>query len=108
MPDTRQPQPHQPTPRENPPSLRRIVGWVLLTVGLLTFWLPIPIGIPLMIAGIVLVGRDAPTVRYGEQWLAQCFERMRHSRHAWVRWLGARGLRSERQVQEAADRAAQR
>jgi hypothetical protein len=43
--------------------MRTIGGWSALVVGFLTFWLPIPIGLPLMALGVMLIGPDSPTGR---------------------------------------------
>lgn len=33
---------------------------MLIAVGVVVFWLPIPLGIPLMLAGLVLIVRSSP------------------------------------------------
>jgi uncharacterized membrane protein YbaN (DUF454 family) len=48
---------------ETSPLLRWIytaVGFMLIAVGVVVFWLPIPLGIPLMLAGLVLIVRSSP------------------------------------------------
>lgn len=38
-------------------------GGCLLLAGLLTVWLPLPTGLPLMLFGLVVLLRHSPTVR---------------------------------------------
>jgi hypothetical protein len=46
-----------------------VTGGLLVLLGLVTFWLPLPIGIPLMLLGAPLVLRASP-----------------HARRLWVKW----------------------
>ena len=39
------------------------VGLLLLTTGLITFWLPIPVGVPLLFVGVPIVMKNSPTGR---------------------------------------------
>jgi uncharacterized membrane protein YbaN (DUF454 family) len=60
---------------ETSPLLRWIytaVGFMLIAVGVVVFWLPIPLGIPLMLAGLVLIVRSSP--RLGG-WVVKRMER---------------------------------
>jgi len=43
--------------------LRGIVGWPLIVVGLLTFPLPIPVGLPLLVVGTLLIGPRSRPIR---------------------------------------------
>jgi hypothetical protein len=43
--------------------LRGIVGWPLIVIGLLTFPLPIPIGLPLLVVGTLLIGPRSRPIR---------------------------------------------
>jgi hypothetical protein len=43
--------------------LRGMVGWPLLVVGLLTFPLPIPVGLPLLVVGTLLIGPRSRPIR---------------------------------------------
>ncbi len=50
-------------------SLRAIGGWALLIIGALGIVLPIIPGIPLMAAGVAMLGSDHWVVRSGKDWL---------------------------------------
>jgi len=39
------------------------LGGLSVFSGIITFWLPIPIGLPLIILGLALVGRHSPTAQ---------------------------------------------
>lgn len=50
--------------------VRRLRKWALIglgaifaVAGFLTFWLPLPIGIPLLLIGLALLGRHSPRAR---------------------------------------------
>jgi len=47
-----------------------LLGSTLLLAGALTFWLPLPIGLPLMLLGLPLILRYSPTAR---RWLTAAF-----------------------------------
>ena len=42
-----------------------ILGSTLVILGILTFWLPMPIGLPLILVGLPLVARYSP---HGRNW----------------------------------------
>ncbi len=44
--------------------VRQGMGWVCLVLGLLIFPLPIPLGLPLIVLSIVLIGRRNPIIRW--------------------------------------------
>ncbi len=56
-----------PSSVAQPPSLmqmvRNIIGWPLILIGLIATPLPIPIGIPLLVIGTLLVGTRSPLIR---------------------------------------------
>ena len=54
-----------------------LLGAILFIAGLLTFWLPIPIGIPLMLVGMPLLFRNSPLARFGFIKLARRYRPMR-------------------------------
>lgn len=47
------------------------IGGGLVLLGLLTFWLPLPIGVPLMLLGMPLLLRHSPHARLA-------WQRLRH------------------------------
>jgi hypothetical protein len=55
--------------------LRGIVGWPLLVVGLLTFPLPIPVGLPLLVVGTLLIGPRSRPIRLATIGLRQALRR---------------------------------
>jgi hypothetical protein len=44
-------------------TLRRVLGWIFIVLGILLFWLPLPLGIPFMMLGAALIGRRDRTLR---------------------------------------------
>ena len=50
-------------------GFRAISGWVLLTIGALGILLPIIPGIPLIAAGVAMLGTDHRLVRAARDWL---------------------------------------
>lgn len=58
-------------------STLALLGALLFITGLLTFWLPIPIGIPLMLIGMPLLFRYSPLARFGFIKLARRYPPMR-------------------------------
>lgn len=42
---------------------RRVAGWICIVLGVFLFWLPVPLGIPFMILGAALIGREDRTLR---------------------------------------------
>jgi hypothetical protein len=44
-------------------SVRAALGWISIGLGLLTVWMPIPIGVPLLVIGALLVGTRSPAMR---------------------------------------------
>jgi len=39
-------------------------GFLILSLGLITFWLPIPIGLPLALVGVLLLVRNSSDARH--------------------------------------------
>jgi hypothetical protein len=72
-------------------TLRQVIGWGCVVVGLLLFILPGP-GIPLLIIGVMLVGRRHPLIRRISVGVKLILRRW--ARQPGVRgWIGARGKR---------------
>ena len=68
-------------PRPHKRLLRQLRKWFLIAVGacasiagLVTFWLPIPIGLPLLLIGTLLLTRNSPRARL---WLRPVRQRFR-------------------------------
>lgn len=61
-------------------------GIVFIAAGVITFWLPIPIGIPLLLLGLPLVLKNSP---HGRRWLIYAgrhgFPKLYHSLHQRIR-----------------------
>jgi len=49
-----------------------LAGATSVGAGILTFWLPLPIGLPLMLIGATLLGRHSPRAR---RWFTRMRER---------------------------------
>lgn len=45
-------------------ATRLLAGWLLIVVGLVLFPLPIPVGLPLIIVGVLVVGRRDRLLRW--------------------------------------------
>ncbi|MEQ8234458.1 MAG: hypothetical protein RLW61_06490 [Gammaproteobacteria bacterium] len=60
---------------------RQLIGkWLFITLGsiatlagVLTFWLPLPIGLPLLMLGVPLLARHSP---HGRAWLTAIARRL--------------------------------
>lgn len=50
-------------------TLKKTGGWLLILIGLAGCVLPIIPGVPILIAGIALVGVEHPFIRPGRDWL---------------------------------------
>ena len=50
-------------------TLRRICGFALIAAGLVAMPVPIMPGIPLILAGVAMLGSDHPLVRTCRTWL---------------------------------------
>ena len=50
-------------------AIRRTCGVVLIGAGLLAIAIPVIPGIPLIVAGAAVLGRDHPLIRSGRAWL---------------------------------------
>ena len=61
--------------------VRSVGGVLLLAVGLLGLVFPVIPGIPLLLAGVAVLGRDHPLVRPALNWLGQLREKWRRWRH---------------------------
>jgi hypothetical protein len=49
---------------ETPAAIfKRILGWILLIVGIPFYFLPIPIGLIMILFGLALLGKHSPFVR---------------------------------------------
>lgn len=88
-------------------TIRRVVGLFLLIVGILGLLLPIMPGWPLIIPGVVLLGRRDRTVRRSHLIVRHALRRMRHSRTERIRSLGWRlsleYIRTRRMIVPAID-----
>jgi uncharacterized membrane protein YbaN (DUF454 family) len=62
--------------------LRSVGGVLLIVVGLLGFLLPVIPGVPLLMAGVALLGRDHRLVRPALDWLGRLREKWRGRRRA--------------------------
>jgi len=72
-------------------TLRQVIGWGCVVIGLLLFILPGP-GIPLLIIGVMLVGRRHPLIRRISVGVKLILRRW--ARQPGVRgWIGMRGKR---------------
>jgi hypothetical protein len=49
--------------------MRQVFGYLLLAAGVAGLLLPFVPGVPLLAAGVVMLGRDHPLVRAGRTWL---------------------------------------
>jgi hypothetical protein len=87
--------------------VRAVIGWVCIVVGLLTVWLPIPIGLPLIVIGVLLVGPRSPIIRKAEDWLEAGLRRMSTSNIVALRWVGQRGLGLERAARQRIEQRVQ-
>ncbi len=46
------------------PLIRQITGWFCILVGVITTPLPIPVGIPLIVVGVLIVGKRNRRIRW--------------------------------------------
>ncbi|NWG18762.1 MAG: hypothetical protein HXY39_00400 [Chloroflexi bacterium] len=70
--------------------LRRVIGIVLLAIGMLGLLLPVLPGWPLVIPGIVLLGRRDRLVRLSHLVVRVVLRRLRQSRSRHLRVIGVR------------------
>lgn len=70
--------------------LRRVTGIVLLVIGILGLLLPVLPGWPLVIPGVVLLGRRDRLVRLSHLVVRLVLRRLRQSRIRHIRVLGVR------------------
>ena len=72
--------------------LLALLGLLLFVVGVFTFWLPIPIGLPLMLIGMTLMVRYSP--------VARGFFLVMARRNRFMRWIMLR-MRQRRVLSQA-------
>ncbi|NJP06822.1 MAG: hypothetical protein HC837_15005 [Chloroflexaceae bacterium] len=78
--------------------LRRAGGWFCIVLGVLTIWWPIPVGLPLIVVGVMLVGLHSPEMERTRSSLERGLRQASQSSNPVLRWVGHRGLRIERQA----------
>lgn len=76
------------------------VGLLIVLIGFLTFWLPIPIGLPLLAAGIALLVRFSASARRTLVNLMRRYPRLRELRQ---RARGRTGIGIGRALSEQVD-----
>jgi hypothetical protein len=70
--------------------VRRVVGLILLAIGILGILLPVLPGWPFIIPAVVLLGRRDRVVRYTHLIVRYALRTLRRARHPLVRKLGMR------------------
>jgi hypothetical protein len=81
--------------------LRGIVGWPLIAVGLLTFPLPIPVGLPLLVVGTLIIGPRSRPIRLATIMLRQGLRRWSRLRVPLIGPLGRWLLEKQRRAAAA-------
>ncbi len=75
--------------RYSPPSrVRRILGWIAVIAGIAMVVLPGP-GLITIVLGIILLGRNEPTLRRWSLWLRMMLRRMSRSKQSMMRSGGS-------------------
>jgi hypothetical protein len=90
---------------------RRVAGWIFIVAGLLTVWLPIPVGLPLLVLGALLVGPRSPTLRRAGGITERMLRRWAGMRTPIVGDIGRQALELERiarrKIEEETERQAE-
>jgi hypothetical protein len=84
--------------RDRPRSLpKRVLGWSVVAVGMAMLVLPGP-GLLFIALGVIILGRNNPTLRWWMIWLQQLLRRLCQSKNPTVRTLGWLLRRRQRQA----------
>lgn len=78
--------------------IRLIMGWISIGLGLLTVWMPIPIGVPLLVIGALLVGTRSPAMRRAGAAIEWLLRRWAALPIPIVRDIGQRALAIQQEV----------
>jgi hypothetical protein len=78
--------------------VRTILGWISIGLGLLTVWMPIPIGVPLLVIGALLVGTRSPAMRRAGAAIEWLLRRWAALPIPFVRDIGQRALAIQQEV----------
>ncbi len=70
--------------------MRRVVGMILLVIGVLGLLMPILPGWPFLIPAIALLGRRDPLIRFSHMVVRRVLRWLRKNRHPQLRRLGMR------------------
>lgn len=84
------------TPEHILTPARRVAGWIFIVAGLLTVWMPIPIGLPLLVLGALLVGPRSPALRRAGGITERMLRRWANIRTPIVGDVGRQALELER------------
>jgi hypothetical protein len=89
--------------------LRGVLGWPLIVIGLLTFPLPIPVGLPLLVVGTLLIGPRSRPIRLATISLRQGLRRWARLRTPLIgplgRWLLQKQRRASAEYRRRSKRA---
>lgn len=78
--------------------VRTTLGWCCIILGVLEFWFPLPLGIPLIVLGTALVGRRSRLLRLAYIQLRRILRRWARVRIPIVGHAGRYMLRSQRKI----------
>jgi hypothetical protein len=78
--------------------VRITLGWISIGLGLLTVWMPIPIGVPLLVVGALLVGTRSPAMRRAGAAIEWLLRRWAAVPIPIVRDIGQRALAIQQEV----------
>jgi hypothetical protein len=87
-------------PHTAPGPIRTMAGWALVGTGGVLFFLPIPLGLLMILIGIALLGPNNRLLRQLAARFMRSVRRWSRSRWSWVRGVGRRlraGMRALRQ-----------
>lgn len=77
---------------------RMMLGWICIVAGLILFPLPLPLGIPLMLVGTLLIGRRHPILRRSGVYAKLLLRRWAALRVPLIGPAGRQLLRAQRQI----------
>ncbi|MFZ9858992.1 MAG: hypothetical protein ACO3F2_11745 [Roseiflexaceae bacterium] len=80
--------------------IRRIIGAILVIIGILGLLLPIMPGWPLLIPGIALLGSKDPLIRYLHMVVLKVLKFVKSRKTPWIRNLGERAYEAYRRTRD--------
>lgn len=79
-------------------TLRSILGWICIILGIFLFWLPVPLGIPFILIGTLLIGRRNRFLRRVSVSVKLLLRRWAALRVPVIGPIGRRLLRAQRHI----------